>query len=484
MIMVISNTLFLPGRPRKLEMATTGISPDENTVNDLRTQFHGRLLGPDDPGYSEACAIWNGMIDRSPMLIAQCLGTADVISAVNFARDNELLVAVKGGGHNIAGNAVCDDGLVIDLSRMRSVQVNPDEKIARVEPGATLADFDHESQAFGLATPVGINSTTGVAGLTLGGGFGWLTRKYGMTVDNLRSVDVVTADGELRHASEQENADLFWGIRGGGGNFGVVTLFEFDLHEVGPEVLAGPIVYPGDDSRDVLRHVRDFNIDAPDESAVWVILRKAPPLPFLPEDTHGVGVAIVVAFYAGDVVEGEKVLAPIREYGNPIADGVASMQYAEFQQAFDPLLTEGARNYWKSHNFDELTDGAIDTAVEYAERLPSPLSEIFFGQVGGKMARVASDATAYPHRDAAYAMNVHTRWEDAEDDDRCIQWAREFYDGMAPYASGGVYVNFISEREGNEAIAYDGNYDRLVELKNKYDPSNLFRVNQNIKPTV
>ncbi|RBI63046.1 FAD-linked oxidase [halophilic archaeon] len=464
-------------------MALEVTSIDESVVAELGDGLRGDLFAPGDPGYDEARSVWNGMIDRYPALVASCRGVADVIRAVEFARENDVAVAVKGGGHHIAGNAVSDDGLVIDLSPMTSVQVDPAAGTARVEPGATLADFDHEAQAFGLATPLGINSTTGVAGLTLGGGFGWLTRKFGMTVDNLRSVDVVTADGKLRHASEEENPDLFWGVRGGSGNFGVVTAFEFDLHEVGPEVLAGPVVYSGDDAPDVVRHVRDFNADAPDESAVWVVLRKAPPLPFLPEDVHGVGVVIVVAFYAGDVEEGEEVLAPVREYGDPIADAVAPHRYAEFQQSFDPLLTEGARNYWKSHNFGELSDEAIDTAVEFAADLPSSLSEIFFGQVGGAMARVPADATAYPHRDAEYVMNVHTRWEDPEDDERCIAWAREFFDAMAPYATGGVYVNFISEREGEESLAYGDNYDRLVEIKNEYDPTNLFHANQNVEPT-
>lgn len=463
-------------------MTTHEMTLDEITVAELGERLRGSLLLPSDPDYDEARSVWNGMINRYPDLIVQPAGVSDVTTSVDFARKNDLLLAAKGGGHNIAGNAVADGGLMIDLSPMDSVRIDPDEQIARVESGATLGDFDHEAQAFDLATPLGINSTTGVAGLTLGGGFGWLTRKYGMTIDNLRSVDIVTADGELRHASEEENSDLFWGVRGGGGNFGVVTSFEFDLHELGPEVLAGPIVYPGEDAVDVLRNVRDFNADAPDESAVWVILRNAPPLPFLPERVHGVGVAIVVAFYAGDMDTGEEVLAPVREHGEPIADAVGPHEYVEFQRAFDPLLTEGARNYWKSHNFGELSDEAIDTAVEYAANLPSALSEIFFGQVGGAMARVPPDATAYPHRDAEYVMNVHTRWEDPDDDEECIAWAREFYDAMAQYATGGVYVNFISEREGQETLGYGQNYERLVELKSEYDPENLFRVNQNVEP--
>src|SRR6056297_973057 len=463
-------------------MATTSPTVDEVTVAELREGFRGAVLEPGDEKYDDARAVWNGMIDRRPAVVAQCAGVADVMAAVDFGRENEMLVAVKGGGHHIAGDAVCDDGLVVDLSEMRSVRVDPDARTARVEPGATLADFDHEAQAFGLATPLGINSTTGVAGLTLGGGFGWLTRRYGMTVDNLRSVDIVTADGELRHASDDENPDLFWGVRGVGGNFGVVTSFEFDLHEVGPEILTGRVVYHGADAPDVLRHVRDFNETAPDESTVRMVLRKAPPLPFLPDDVHGEDVLVVVPFYAGDMAAGEDVLAPIREYGDPIADVVGPHQYAEFQQAFDPLLEEGARNYWKSHNFSTVSDDAIDTVVEYARDLPSPLSEIFFGQLGGAMGRVPADATAFPHRDAEYGMNVHTRWEDPADDDRCIDWSRKFFDAMAPYATGGVYMNFISEDEGEEDLAYGTNQQRLAEVKAAYDPDNLFRMNQNVEP--
>ncbi|QLG47819.1 FAD-binding oxidoreductase [Natrinema halophilum] len=463
-----------------MSMITTPI--DDGAIDGLSEGLRGEVFLPGDFGYDDARAIWNGMIDRRPALIVRAMGVSDVIAAVTFAREHDMLLAIHGAGHNIAGNAVCDDGLMLDLSAMRSVRVDPAERTARVEPGATLADFDHKTQAFGLATPLGINSTTGVAGLTLGGGFGWITRNYGLTVDNLRSVDIVTADGELRHASEDENPDLFWAVRGGGGNFGVVTSFEFALHEVGPEVLAGMIVYRGADAPDVLRHVRDFNEDTPDEATVWVVLRKAPPLPFLPETIHGDDVIVVVPFYAGDVAEGEEVLAPVREYGEPIADTVSPRQYTAFQQAFDPLLTEGARNYWKSHNFSEIPDEAIDTVVAYARDLPSPLSEIFFGQLGGAMGRVPADATAYPHRDAEYAMNVHTRWEDPAMDDECITWSREFFDAMAPYATVGVYVNFISEDEGEENLGYGVNYERLTEIKARYDPENLFRMNQNVEP--
>ncbi len=455
---------------------------DEEAVQSFAGRLHGELVRPGDAGYDEARSIWNAMIDKRPALIARCENADDVIAAINFARANDLLVAVRGCGHNIAGKAVCDGGLMIDLSPMNSVRVDPDTRTARVEPGASLADMDRETQASGLATPLGINSTTGVAGLTLGGGFGWLSRKYGMTVDNLLGVEIVTADGELRTASEEENPELVWAIRGGSGNFGVVTSFTFRLHEVGPEVLCGPIVYAAGDAPDVLRNLRDFNAQAPDEFAGWAVLRKAPPLPFLDESVVGTDVLIVVPFYAGGIEEGENVLAPLRAYGAPIGDGVGPNPYAGFQQAFDPLLTPGARNYWKSHNFRTLSDEAIDTAIDYAARVPTPLSEIFFGHVGGQMARVPSDATAYPHRDVAYVMNVHTRWEDPAQDEGCIAWAREFFEVMAPHAAGGSYVNFISEGEGKEGDAYGDNYARLSAIKATYDPDNFFRVNQNIEP--
>ena len=458
-------------------------SPLDGEIDNLETEFRGELLRPDEDGYDEARTIWNAMIDRRPRLVAQCAGTADVMAAVDFARENDMLVSVKGAGHNIAGNAVNDDGLMIDLSRMRSIRVDPDTKTARVEPGATLAELDHEAQAFGLATPVGFNSTTGIAGLTLGGGFGWLSRKYGMTCDNLRSVDIVTADGQLRHASEEENADLFWGVRGGGGNFGIVASFEFDLHEVGPEVLSGLLVYPFSDTHKVLEEYRTFAADAPDDVAAWFVFRHAPPLEIVPTEWHGEKVLIIAAFYAGDIAEGEKALQPLREIGDPIVDVIGPHQYAEWQQGFDPLLEPGARNYWKSHNFVEITDEMIDTFVEFAETMPTPLSEIAVAQLGGAINRVPTDATAYPHRDAEFLMNLHTRWEDPAMDDECIAWTRDLHEAMAPHATGGVYVNFIPEEVGSEQAAYRENYDRLVEVKSKYDPTNLFRMNQNVTPT-
>lgn len=460
-----------------------GRIPDAEAVERLRAAMRGWLLEPADTGYDQARSIWNAMIDRRPGLIARCAGTADVMHAVAFARRHDLLVAVRGGAHNIAGNAVSDGGLMIDLSPMRSVRVDPRGRTARVEPGALLGDFDKEAQAFGLATPLGINSTTGVAGLTLGGGFGWLSRKFGLSIDNLLSADVVTADGKLLRASEDENADLFWGIRGGGGNFGVVTSFEFRLHEVGPEVLAGFVFYPFDRAPELLRRYRDFVKGAPDELTCWTVLRKAPPLPFLPHSVHGHEVMILPILHVGDAEAGRRALQPLEDWGQPIANVVGPMPYLGFQAAFDPLLTAGARNYWKSHAFTDLPDAALDLLVQYARALPTPECEILIAQLGGAVKRVADTATAYPHRNAEFLLNVHTRWQAPEQDSACVEWARQLFDATAPFSTGGVYVNFISAGEERVRAAYGANYDRLVEIKNKYDPTNLFRMNQNIPPT-
>lgn len=449
----------------------------------LRTAVRGKVLLSGEPGYDESRAIWNAMVDKRPAVVVQCAGVADIAAAVAFARDNGLLLAVRGGGHNIAGKALCDDGVVIDLSAMRAVHIDTGTRRAWVEPGALLADFDHEAQACGLATPLGINSTTGVAGLTLGGGFGWLTRKYGMTVDNLLSAQVVTADGQRLHASEQAHSDLFWALRGGGGNFGVVTLFEFRLHAVGPQILAGLLVFPAAEGRAVLSQYRVFTETMPEDLNIWVVLRKAPPLPFLPTAVHGTDVVVLAVFYAGDPAQGEPLLAPLRSFGTVLGEHAGAVPYVAWQQAFDPLLAPGARNYWKSHNFTQLPDEAIDAMMDYSSRLPSPHSEIFIGQVGGRANSVAADATAYHHRDARYVMNVHTRWESPAEDAACVAWARDFFRATEPYATGGVYVNFLTEDEaGRISAAYGPNFERLARIKQKYDPGNLFRVNQNIAP--
>ncbi len=464
-----------------LDRGTTPVSRE--SIRALAVQLQGTLIETGHAEYDAARAVWNGMIDRRPGLIARCAAPADVVHAVNFAREHRLLLSVRGAGHNIAGNAVCDGGLMISLANMKAVQVDPKARTARVAPGVTLGELDAATQAFGLATPVGINSTTGIAGLTLGGGFGWLSRKHGLTIDNLLSAEVVTADGHLVTASARENPDLFWGIRGGGGNFGIVTSFEFRLHQVGPEVLAGLIVHRFADAPAALRHWRDFTATAPEELTVWTVLRKAPPLPFLPEEVHGTEVLVMAALYAGDTAAGERALAPLRAFGKPIADVIGPHPYAGFQAAFDPLLTPGARNYWKSHDFHELSDAALQAVTGFVGRLPGPQCEVFMAHLGGATKRVAADATAYRHRDAEYVMNVHGRWDDAAADARGIAWCRVLFEAMTPHATGGVYVNFMTEDEASRVeAAYGDSYDRLVTLKSKYDPSNMFRLNQNIQP--
>lgn len=452
-------------------------------IEELQRSLRGELLLPGEPEYDEARKIWNAMIDKRPAMIARCAGSADVRTAVNFARDHGLPLAVRGGGHNIAGSALVNDGLVIDLSMMRSVQVAPNEMRAWVEGGATLRDVDHEAQSFGLATPLGINSSTGVGGLTLGGGFGWLTRKHGLAIDNLVSADMVMANGERLHTDADSHPDLFWAIRGGGGNFGVVTTFEFALHEVGPMVTAGLMVFPFSQAGAVLRKYRDY-VEAMDENmSLWGVLRKAPPLPFLPTAVHGTEIVALAFFSTLPPEEVAAAIAEVRAFGEPVGEHIGAVPYTAWQQVFDPLLVPPARNYWKSHNFNRLSDAAIDVVLAYASNLPSEQSEIFLGLLGGAANTHAAEAMAYPHREALYAMNVHTRWMDPAEDAKCLAWAREFFKAAAPHAAGGVYINFLNEDEVDRiAEAYGPNYRRLKEIKAKYDPDNLFRSNQNIRP--
>lgn len=468
---------------RTSDGATTTISSE--VLEAFRARLRGSLCMPGEPGYDHARTIWNGMIDRRPAAIARAAGAADVMRAVQLARDHRLLLAIRGGGHNIAGNAVCEGGLMVDLTPMKSVRIDPVDRTAHVEPGVTLGEFDREAQAFGLATPTGINSTTGIAGLTLGGGFGWISRKHGLTIDNLLSVDVVTAKGDLVRASEKDDADLFWAVRGGGGNFGVATSFEFRLHPIGPEVLAGLIVHPFSKAKELLEGYRRAVAKAPDELTCWVVMRKAPPLPFLPPEVHGKEVLIFALCHSGDLDEGRKAVAPIQALGAPIADVVGPTPFVSWQTAFDPLLAPGARNYWKSHDFVELSDGAIQVMLDHVGRLPSPDCEVFIGNLGGAVNRVPTQATAYPHRDVQFVMNVHTRWSSAGDDKPCIAWARQLFDAITPHATGGVYVNFMPDDESSRVSpgAYGSNYQRLSKLKARYDPSNVFRMNQNIQPT-
>lgn len=455
----------------------------EQHVKELRAELDGRASLPGEPGYDAARSVWNAMIDRHPAIVVHCANVEDVRRALRFGRERGLEISIRGGGHNIAGTAVSEGGLMIDFSAMKAVRVDPATRRATVEPGATLADVDRATQAHGLAVPLGINSTTGIAGLTLGGGFGWLTRKYGMTVDQLRSARVVTADGQLRRTSATEEPDLFWAIRGGGGNFGVVVEFEFELHPCGPDVYSGLIVYPMSEAKSVLTQYRSLIETAPDELTVWVVARRAPPLPFLPAEVHGQPIVALAVFYAGAPEEGERLAAPFRRLGRAAGEHLGAQPYVAWQRAFDPLLTPGARNYWKSHNFTHLADGLFDAAIQFASAAPSPHCEVFIGQLGGQAGRVPANAMAYANRDANFVMNVHGRWERPEEDAAGIAWARRFFDATAPFATGGVYVNFMPADEGYRVpAAFGGNYDRLAALKHRFDPHNVFHINPNVPP--
>lgn len=456
---------------------------DADVLQKLESSIGGKLVKPGEPSYDEARSIWNAMVDKRPGLVVRPQTAQDVAATIKFARQHDLQVAVRGGGHNIAGKALTDGGLLIDFSPLKAVHVDPQARTATAQPGARLADLDAATQAHGLAVPVGINSTTGLAGLTLGGGFGWISRTHGLTIDNLISAQVVTAEGEIVTASATDHPDLFWAIRGGGGNFGVVTQFVLRLHPVGPEILSGLIVYPFSQAREVVRQYHTLNMSAPDRATVWAVARKAPPLPFLAPEVHGTNIIALAAMYCGDMAEGEKALAPFRAIGKPIADVIGPHPYAGWQQAFDPLLTPGMRNYWKSHYFDDLPDGWIDALEDAINNLPSPHTEIFLGGVGGAARRVDASATAFGDRQFTYVMNVHGRWESAADDANCIAWCRAFYERTKPYATGGAYMNFLTEDEVDRVHnVYGANEARLREIKAKYDPTNFFRINQNIKP--
>lgn len=454
----------------------------QNQLDELRTTLRGELISPTNDHYAEVCQIWNAMIERKPALIVQCQETSDIVKAVQFAKKNRLLISVRGGGHNIAGRCIHDDVMLIDLSKMRTVRVNQKNSTAIIEPGATLADVDRETQKYKLALPTGINSTTGIAGLTLGGGFGWLSRKYGMTVDHLISVELVTVQGEKIICSSDTYPDLFWAIRGGGGNFGIVTSFTFNLSPIGPEVIAGPLVFKLEDAKKVLSNYRDFCKTSPDDLSTWGVLRTAPPFPFLDPSYHGKQVLILASLYTGAIEDSKNLLAKLRGLGNSLGDGIGPHLFTDFQRAFDPLLTPGFRNYWKSHNFKELSDGLIDVLIKYAHQLPSPHTEIFMAQMGGATNRVPEDATAYPHRDIEFIMNVHTRWEQPQEDEACISWARHLFKATSPFAAKGVYANFVSEGDDNTQEAYAKNLSRLKNIKAKYDPENVLRSNLNIAP--
>ncbi|MBR0901588.1 FAD-binding oxidoreductase [Bradyrhizobium liaoningense] len=447
--------------------------------------FRGRLISADHADYDSARAIWNGAIDRRPRLIARCIGTADVVAAVRFARNHDLGIAIRGGGHNVAGTAVCDDGIVIDLSAMRGVRVDPADRRAWVQGGALWGDVDHETQAHGLATTGGIVSHTGVAGLTLGGGVGWLMRKHGLTVDNLLAINLVMADGGLLRVSEDEHPDLFWALRGGGGNFGVVTSFEFRLHPVGPTVLAGPILWDATDAAEVLRLYRDFIADAPDELGTVVRFGTAPPLTVIPENLHWRPVVMVGACYAGPIEEGERVLRPLRASRTPLLDLVGPAPYVGFQSALDSTVVHGWNYYWKSTHLPEIRDDLIDVITEHAFSSSSPRSYAAMFHLKGAVRRITEGATAFGNRQASHAITLDAVWRSGEDfGDRDTAWTRQFFAALRPFRQG-VYVNFLGgdEDPGRIREAYgEAVYDRLVDVKTTYDPENVFHHNQNIRP--
>ena len=462
-----------------------GLTLEDTALAELQGGFRGNIVGRDDAGYDEHRKIWNGSIDRRPALIARCAGVADVISAVKFARQHGLRVAVRSGGHSFPGLSMADDAFVIDLSPMKGVRVDPQERTARVQAGVLLGELDRETQAFGLAAPSGIVTHTGVAGLTLGGGIGWIMRKYGLSIDMLRRVDLVTADGELVKASPDENEELFWGVRGAGANFGVATEFEFDLAPVGPTILAGPIFWKMEDSAEVLRFYRDWAGDAPDELMSIVVHRKAPPLPFVPEELHGKPVVMVIPCWVGDLEEGEKFIKPMREFGNAVADVCMQKPFLAHQSMFDPSFVPGRWYYFRAFDVPELTDEMIDITADFSLRIKSPLTSFPIWQMGGAVSRVGEDETVFGGRQAAFTYNIGCSTENAEGFDEERQWVRDFYSALEEWQTS-VYVNFLAgEEEGDARVraAYgEAKYDRLKALKRKWDPDNFFRINQNISP--
>lgn len=457
---------------------------DQSVLRLLRQEISGHVLGPADAGYEDARRVWNGRFDRRPGAIARCADAADVKAAIAIARERDLLVAVRSGGHDYSGKSTCDGGLVIDLSDMNLITVDPAARRVHVGPGARWADVDRETQAHGLATTGGTVSSVGVAGFTLGGGTGHLVRKYGLALDNLLSVNAVTAGGDALRASERENTDLFWGLRGGSGNLGVVTSMELQLHHVGPEVLAGQIIHPLEDAADALRFYRSFMAAAPDDVQCYAFFIRIPPIPIFPERVHGRVVLDLVVTHAGDHARGERVLEPLRAFGRPVLDTVAPVSYVSLQQAFDAGMTAGNRWYSKAHYLAELSDPAIETIVSRVEDLPGELTMVYLEAEGGAIARVPPDATAFPHRDAAFALHIFPGWTKAADDAAMMEWARSFHGEMGVHATGGVYVNLLGGDEQDGArSAFRSNYARLAALKKKYDPGNLFRTNHNVPPS-
>lgn len=467
-----------------LDVRAPDVQVDEAKLARLSASFAGELILPTDASYDEARRVWNGSIDRRPAVVARCTGVADVVAAVRWAAEHEVLVAVRGGGHNVGGFGTCDGGIVIDLSPMKGVRVDPTSRRVFAQGGLVWRELDRETQAFGLAVTGGLVSSTGVGGFTLGGGIGWLQRKYGLAIDSLLSVDLVTADGSLVHASADENSDLFWGLRGGGGNFGVATALEFALHPVGPEVVAGLIFHPADALPELARFYRSFAASMPDDITLVLVARTAPPAPFLPSHVHGKRIAVIAGMHAGPVDAAVEALRPLKSFGTPIADVMQPRHYTQFQSMLDASWTAGAQNYWKAEYIRDIDESVIDAMVHGLDTITSPLSDFKFPTLGGAVARVPANATAYPFRDAPFVVNINARWTDADETPRHVAWTRDLWTALQPASAGGAYVNFMGEEgEGRVRAAYGlATHDRLRDLKRRYDPTNVFRLNQNIDP--
>ena len=463
----------------------TEIQLEQKVVDDFKTRVRGDVVFPGDLAYEEARSVWNATIDRRPAIIVRCLGAADVIATVKFAREHRVALSIKGGGHNIAGLAVCDGGVMLDMSRARGVWVDPVGRTARAQAGCLLGDVDRETQLYGLAATMGFVSNTGVAGLTLGGGFGYLTRRFGWTCDGVRSMDVVTADGSLVRASETENADLFWALRGGGGNFGVVTSFEFELNPVGPEILGGAIAWPAEEAPRVLELFRTLMLDAPRELTCVASLRKAPPAPWLAPAVHGRNIVLLFVCYSGALEEGERLIAPIKSLGSPVGDIVQRRTYVSQQSLLDATQPKGRRYYWKSEYLPGHDTELLAAAIEHGGRTISPHSAILIFPLDGPLNRLPAAYSAAGNRDAVSVVNIAAAWDKAEDDAANIEWARSTWRDLRRFSTGGVYVNFLTEEEGDERIraAYGAQYGRLADIKTKWDPANLFRMNKNIPPS-
>lgn len=477
-------TSSAPGIELKtLEGGVTSVP--EEALAGLAAGHRGPVLRPGDPDFEECRKIWNDMIDRRPGLIARATSAADVVHAVRFARDRSLLVSVRGGGHNIAGLAVCEGGLMIDLSLMKGVTVDAEARLARAEAGCLLSDVDRATQAHGLAAVLGFVSTTGIAGLTVGGGFGYLTRRHGWTCDTLKSVEIVTAEGDVVSASEDENAELFWCVRGGGGNFGVVVSFEYRLFSVGPEIFGGPIAWRAEDAPDVLQAYAETTGAAPRELTCVAVLRIAPPAPWLPPDVHGQPIVMVVVCYTGDPADGARLVEKLRRTGKPVADIATGRPYVQMQSLLDATQPKGRRYYWKSEYVSEVGPSFTKTLIEQSERVPSAHSAILVFHVGGALNELPADHSPAGNRTAAFVVNVAGSWEHAVDDAANIAWAREAWTGIRPFSTGGVYLNFLTEDEGADRVeaAYgQKTLETLARLKAKYDPMNLFRHNKPLAP--